>query len=98
MPIPTTTLRRWSQHYSKDAPKRTHESVRHALNAYKDWSKGNKCEKVLLQGSYKNYTNLRHASVVDIVVTLPEDLHSHVAKLSGNQLAQDTVHRVAYGR
>ena len=96
MPIPYNELSRWSHPYSNEAPKRAHESIRRALKSYKDWSKEKKCEKVLLQGSYKNDTNLRRASDVDIVVTLAEELPQHIAILGNKRLGQNSDHRLAY--
>jgi len=96
MPIPSNELSRWSHPYSNEAPKQAHKSIRRALKSYEDWSKGKKYEKILLQGSYKNDTNLRRASDVDIVVTLAEELPLHVAKLGRRHLSQDPDHRLAY--
>ena len=67
MPIPETQLKRWSHQGATTTAKKTHESIKLALDRY-DWPLNNL--KVYLQGSYKNSTNIRGDSDVDIVVQL----------------------------
>jgi len=68
MPIPESQLETWSRIGAVTTAKQTHESVRNALEAY-DWPSDVQYE-VYLQGSYKNNTNIRGDSDVDIVVQL----------------------------
>ena len=68
MPIPESTLSKWSHHQAGAAFKDSHVPIREALNAY-NWSSEVKFE-VFLQGSYKNGTNLGGDSDVDVVVRL----------------------------
>jgi len=74
VPIPRRVLSRWCHHYSKDAPKQTHESIFRALTNYKYWTQETKQKEVFLQGSYKNNTNLRLDSDVDVVVRSMEEI------------------------
>jgi len=68
MPIPESQLETWSHQGAVTTAKQTHESVRKALEAY-DWPSDVQYE-VYLQGSYKNDTNIRGDSDVDVVVQL----------------------------
>jgi hypothetical protein len=68
MPIPESQLETWSRQGEAKTLKDTHESVRNALELY-DWP-GDVQYEVYLQGSYKNDTNIRGNSDVDIVVQL----------------------------
>ena len=68
MPIPESTLSRWSHHQAGTAFKQAHVPIREALAAY-NWPSDVKYE-VFLQGSYKNDTNLGGDSDVDVVVRL----------------------------
>ena len=97
MPIPDSILGRWSHHYSGEAPKQAHLSIRDALASYKDWAEETEY-KVFLQGSYKNDTNLRQDSDVDVVVRLEAKLRPQVTELDGLQLEQDPEHKLAYER
>ena len=47
---------------------------------------------VFLQGSYKDNTNLRRDSDVDLVVRLAYELSPNVAALTGKQLRENTSH------
>ena len=87
MPIPESTLSQWSHHRSAKASKQAHVSVRHALAAYEGVSEFNPF--VFLQGSYKNGTNLRRDSDVDVVVRLPYQLKPRLVSLTGQQLQGD---------
>ena len=94
MPIPESTLSRWSHHQAGTAPKQAHVSIREALDAY-SWPSEVKYE-VFLQGSYKNDTNLRGDSDVDVVVRLAHRLRPRVATLTGEQLQEDASHQAAH--
>ncbi len=66
MSIPESQLKTWSNQGSVENSIRTHESVRNALSYYRfprDY-------EVYLQGSYKNTTNIRGDSDVDVVAQL----------------------------
>ena len=97
MPIPESIQGRWSHHYSGEAPKQAHLSIRNALASYTGWAKETKY-KVFLQGSYNNDTNLRQDSDVDVVVRLEAKLRPQVTELDGLQLEQDPEHKLAYER
>ena len=97
MPIYDSILGTWSHHHSGTASKRAHESIRNALDSYTGWAKETKYD-VFLQGSYKNDTNLRRDSDVDVVVQLTARLRPKVAILSGKQLEQDQSHKLTYQR
>ena len=96
MPIPETTLARWSHHKAGTAFKQAHVPIREALDAYKGLSPFK--YEVFLQGPYKNDTNLGGDSDVDVVVRLASKLRPRVAALTGQQLQEDASHKVAYQR
>ena len=96
MPIPESTLSRWSHHRAGTAFKQAHIPIREALDAY-NWPPEVKYQ-VFLQGSYKNDTNLGGDSDVDVVVRLASKLRPRVADLTGQQLQEDASHKVAYQR
>ncbi len=68
MAIPESQLSRWSDHGAQDTAKRTHEAIRRVLNAHQ-WPPGMKYD-FYLQGSYRNDTNIRGDSDVDIVLEM----------------------------
>ena len=94
MPIPESTLSGWSHHRSAKASKQAHVSIRKALIAHNRPSEVD--YEVFLQGSYKNGTNLRRDSDVDVVVRLAHKLKPSVAALSGEKLQENASHEVAY--
>ena len=73
MAIPADQLETWAKQGATTTAKATHESVRYALESdaslIKDRIK-NKTVEIHLQGSYKNDTNIRGDSDVDILVEL----------------------------
>ncbi len=69
MTIPESQLETWSHQGAVTTAKATHESIRNALTANTSPLKGKDFE-VYLQGSYKNDTNIRGDSDVDVVVQL----------------------------
>jgi hypothetical protein len=75
MPIPESQLETWSRIGAVTTAKQTYESVRNALEAH-NWPSNVQYE-VYLQGSYKNDTNIRGDSDVDIVVQLNSLYHSN---------------------
>ena len=96
MPIPESTLSRWSHHQAGTAFKQAHVPIREALDAY-NWPSEIKFQ-VFLQGSYKNDTNLGGDSDVDVVIRLASKLKPRVVALSGEQLQKDGSHRFALER
>ena len=86
MPIPESTLSKWSHHQAGTAFKEAHVPIREALDAY-NWPADVKFE-VFLQGSYKNDTNLGGDSDVDLVVRLAHKLKPRVVALSGERLQE----------
>ena len=96
MPIPESTLSRWSHHEAGTAFKQAHVPIREALDAYKGLSQFK--YEIFLQGSYKNDTNLGGGSDVDVVVRLASKLKPRVVVLSGEQLQEDGSHRFALER
>ncbi len=91
MPIRDSILSSWGHHYSGTAPKQAHVSIRDALAKYRGWAEKPEYD-VFLQGSYKNDTNLRKDSDVDLVVQLSVELQPRMAKLSDKRLEQDKDH------
>ena len=96
MPIPESTLSKWSHHQAGTAFKQAHVPIREALDAYKGLSQFK--YEIFLQGSYKNDTNLGGDSDVDVVVRLASKLKPRVVVLSGEQLQEDGSHRFALER
>jgi hypothetical protein len=78
--IPDDTLTAWAQQGALGASKRTHEAVRAAVDAY-SWPP-EASHTAYLQGSYRNYTNIRDDSDVDIVAELHFPFSPDLAILS----------------
>jgi len=84
MAIPESQLETWSRQGATTTAKATHESIRAALDAgsspvrYKDI-------EVYLQGSYKNDTNIRGDSDVDVVVQLNSTFQHDLSELSPHE-------------
>ena len=97
MPIPDSKLSSWSHHYSGEASKQAHKSIRKSLKSYTLGAKVFS-HNIFLQGSYKNDTNLRRDSDVDVVVQLAVELPSQVATLSDIQLGDDQKHKLIYDK
>ena len=81
MAIPESQLETWSRQGAVETAEKTHESIRCALRQYTDWPKGINYA-VYLQGSYKNDTNIRGDSDVDVVVQLNSTFQSDTSSLS----------------
>lgn len=77
MAIPESQLKRWSHQGAVTTAKNTHESIRSALQNY-DWPDDIQYE-VYLQGSYKNSTNIRGDSDVDVVVQLNSTFRNNLS-------------------
>jgi hypothetical protein len=80
MAIPEEQLERWSHQGAVKTAKDTHESIRSALKLYQ-FPQGTEYE-VYLQGSYKNDTNIRGDSDVDVVVQLNSTFKRDLSGLS----------------
>ena len=81
MPIPESQLETWSHQGAVTTAKATSDSIRNALTASSSPIRGKEYE-VYLQGSYKNDTNIRGDSDVDIVVQLNETFQYDLNGLS----------------
>jgi tRNA nucleotidyltransferase (CCA-adding enzyme) len=68
MTISESQLETWARQGAVTTASNTHQSIRRALDAY-DWPNGVRFESYL-QGSYRNTTNIRGDSDVDLVVQL----------------------------
>ena len=73
MTIPESQLSTWSHHGPQDSSKHTHEAIRRVLDAYQ-WPPG-MTRDFYLQGSYRNDTNIRGDSDVDVVLELTSAFH-----------------------
>jgi hypothetical protein len=78
MGIPESQLETWSHQGAINTAKATHESIRKALRSY-EWPEGVVYE-VYLQGSYKNDTNIRSDSDVDVVAQLNSTFYSNLSE------------------
>ena len=96
MSISEATLSQWSHPRSAKASKQAHVSIRKALAAYEGMSEFK--HEIFLQGSYKNGTNLRRDSDVDVVIQLAHQLKPRVIGLGGQQLEEDADHLAAHER
>jgi len=79
--IPESQLQTWSHQGSIQTSKITHESIRTALKN-KDSVIKNLDFEIYLQGSYKNSTNIRGDSDVDVVVQLNSTFQGDTSLLS----------------
>ena len=80
MPITESQLSRWSHHGAQDSSKHTHEAIRRVLTAYR-WPPGMTYD-FYLQGSYRNDTNIRGDSDVDVVLELTSAFYHDASALS----------------
>jgi hypothetical protein len=80
MPIPESQLETWSGQGAVTTAKNTHESIRKALTAQNSPIK-DKSFEIYLQGSYKNDTNIRGDSDVDVVAQLNQTFQYDVSGL-----------------
>ena len=89
MAIPESQLTRWSNHGAQDAPKRTHETIRRVLDGCQ-WPTGVTYD-FYLQGSYRNDTNIRGNSDVDVVLQLTSSFRhetDHLLAYDRNRLTE----------
>ena len=94
MPIPESTLSRWSHHRAATAFKQAHVPIRKAMEEHKGLSQFT--YQVFLQGSYKNDTNLGGDSDVDVVIRLAYKLNHDVVALTGTELQKSDTHKAAH--
>ena len=83
MAIPESQLSRWSDHGAQESSKRTHEAIRRALSVYQ-WPHGMTYD-FYLQGSYRNDTNIRGDSDVDVVLELTSTFQYDATSLSQSE-------------
>lgn len=83
MAIPEHQLETWSNQGAVTTSKTTHERIRSVINNSTVFS--GKDYEVYLQGSYKNSTNIRGDSDVDIVVQLKSTFYHNINTLSKNE-------------
>jgi hypothetical protein len=93
MPIPESQLETWSGQGAITTAKQTHESIRNALTTQNSPIEDKNFE-IYLQGSYKNDTNIRGDSDVDVVVQLNQTFQYDLSALSDDQ--KETFHKT-YG-
>ena len=77
MAIPESQLETWSHQGAITTAKATADSIKNALNVYNNWPEVIDFE-VYLQGSYKNDTNIRSDSDVDVVAQLNSTFYSNL--------------------
>ncbi len=94
MPVPESTLSRWSHHQAATAFKQAHVPIRKAMEEHKGLSQFT--YEVFLQGSYKNDTNLGGDSDVDVVIRLAHKLDTDVVALTGAELQRADSHKAAH--
>ena len=78
MAIPEAQLESWSHQGAVATSKVTADSVKNALNSYSNWPTGLDFE-IYLQGSYKNDTNIRGDSDVDVTIQLNSTFYSNLS-------------------
>ncbi|MBP0006906.1 MULTISPECIES: nucleotidyltransferase [unclassified Roseofilum] len=76
MAISQSQLQTWSHQGATVSAKKTHESIRHALQSYQ-WTL-DIYYTTYLQGSYRNSTNIYGDSDVDLVVELTSSVYSNL--------------------
>lgn len=86
MTIPESQLKTWSNQGATVTAKATHESIRNAINASSSPLKKRgfvegKDYEIYLQGSYKNTTNIRGDSDVDVVIQCNRTFVGNVSEL-----------------
>ncbi len=80
MTIPESQLETWSHLGAVTTAKATADSIKNALAVYDDWQEENIDYEIYLQGSYKNNTNIRGDSDVDLVVQLSTTFRSNLTE------------------
>ena len=82
MSVSADRLATWSQQGAIQTAASTHTAIRNALSAYQGWP-AEVTYDVYLQGSYRNATNIRGNSDVDVVVECNSIYYADTALLSG---------------
>ncbi len=77
MAIPESQLETWAHQGAVTTAKLTADSIKNALDSYNNWPDGIDFE-VYLQGSYKNDTNIRSESDVDVIAQLNSTFYSNL--------------------
>lgn len=103
MTIPESQLKTWSNQGATVTAKATHESIRNAINASSSPLKNRgfvegKDYEIYLQGSYKNTTNIRGDSDVDVVIQCNRTFVGNVSELSfqERQIYNSCSHNATY--
>lgn len=91
MSIPESQLETWAKQGSIGRAKSTADSVKNALDYYDKWPENMEFQ-VYLQGSYKNSTNIRGDSDVDVVAQLNSTFHSNLSDDQKRILGLTTAH------
>jgi hypothetical protein len=91
--IPESQFETWANQGAISTAKATADSVKNALNSFSDWPDGIEFD-VYLQGSYKNDTNIRGDSDVDVVAQLNSAYYNN---LNEDQKAILQLSSVSYG-
>lgn len=96
--IPESQLETWARQGGTVTAKATHEAIRSALSRYNGWPRDIDYE-VYLQGSYRNDTNIRGDSDVDLVIQLNPTFQYDLTSLSEYErnLFDQTFSNVDYG-
>lgn len=84
MTIPESQFETWSHQGAVSSSKSTHVSIRMALDQYEGYPDNINFD-VYLQGSYKNDTNIRGQSDVDVVVMLKSSFYGDISGLPSEQ-------------
>lgn len=84
MPIPSSQLETWENQGAVVSAQATHTSIRNALASHQ-WPSGVSYDDYL-QGSYRNHTNIRGDSDVDLVVELTSVFWSNLTAEQKEQL------------
>ncbi|MCP4368373.1 MAG: nucleotidyltransferase [Deltaproteobacteria bacterium] len=77
MTIPESQLETWSNQGAIVTSQKTHRSIRTALSSF-NWSSAGVVYNDYLQGSYRNSTNIRGDSDVDLVIELTSTMYSNL--------------------
>lgn len=93
MGIPESQLEIWSHQGAITTAKMTADSIRNALNTYDLWP-DNIDYEVYLQGSYRNSTNIRGDSDVDVIAHLNACFYSNLSEEQKKYLG---ITSVSYG-
>jgi hypothetical protein len=79
--IPDNQLIAWTAQGATTSAAQTHLAIRTALNSFTGWPKGIGID-VYLQGSYRNDTQIRVESDVDVVAELTSTVHVNTLRMS----------------